>query len=419
MRVGFLILLTICALVLYARKGQTLITDPQLNSGYAGVPANGTPVGCAPGQGFSWARNTNPTCIASATPGATSTPVPSSTPTFTATPTATFTPTATATVTATPTPVSCAPWTIGFVLYPNSAPSCVASPTPTATSTSSPSPAPTAQHAGVGSCTTSSGIYNWNLDAAPTCITPTPTQTATVTPTPTQTFTATPSPAPTAQHAGIGSCTIDNGNTTLNWNVDAPPTCITPTATQTATVSPTPTATATATFTATATPSPSPTPATLAFWQADFARNTGLANTTNTVNLTCISFPVKFNINHIVFYVSTTDATGGHLYDVGVYDIGGNLVADIGPTAMTTSGLNEIAPAQSTPVVINPGIYCMAVTGNSNVARWALDNTSGEVYAYSQSASTGTSVGGQLPNPLVLPTKTLNQNATAIWMAFD
>lgn len=316
-----LLALIVCVALLYAHNAQTLITDPQLNSGYAGVPANGTPVGCAPGQGFSWARNTNPTCIASATPAATTTPVPSSTPTFTATPTATFTPTATATVTATPTPVSCAPWTIGFVLYPNSAPSCVASPTPTATFTSSPSPVPTAQHAGVGSCTTSSGIYNWNLDAAPTCITPTPTdtatvtptptltgtatpspaptaqhagvgsctdasgtllnwnvdaapscvtptptQTATVTPTPTQTFTATPSPAPTAPHAGVGSCVIDNGNTTLNWNVDAPPTCITPTATQTATatftatVSPTPTSTATATFTATPTATPTSTP---------------------------------------------------------------------------------------------------------------------------------------------------------------
>lgn len=158
MRAGFLILAMICALIIVSRSW-ALITDPQLVGPYSGVGF------CPAGQVvFGTLRNAAPSCVAVSTPGPTSTP--------SSAPTATFTP--------------------------------------------SPTPAPTPQHAGVGSCTDASGtILGWNVDAPPSCTTPTATST------PAPTSTSTPTPTPTATSTPVFASQWNAGSGTVIGNATA------------------------------------------------------------------------------------------------------------------------------------------------------------------------------------------------------
>jgi hypothetical protein len=83
----------------------------------------------------------------------------------------------------------------------------------------------------------------------------------------------------------------------------------------------------------------------------------------NVILMASIFIPIAIAFNKLLIHITTGDATGTDHYDFGIYDLAGNLLADIGAQAITTTGQKQFAIAQGT-VTLKPGMYWFAFTGN-------------------------------------------------------
>jgi hypothetical protein len=124
----------------------------------------------------------------------------------------------------------------------------------------------------------------------------------------------------------------------------------------------------------------------------------------NTVKVSypiTISFPVAFSKMEIV--VTLADTNSGHHYDFGIYDLSGNLLADVGPqTGLSSTGAHDLSLVQGT-VTLQAGTYLFAMTGDATtlyVARNWQASTNSILYWQTSDGSSG----GQLPSTISLST---------------
>ena len=125
-----------------------------------------------------------------------------------------------------------------------------------------------------------------------------------------------------------------------------------------------------------------------------------------------ISWPTTWT--KICVWIAAAD-NSAHLYDVGVYDSGGNRLTDWGATAGTTIGAASTIVYCGTlanqPVTLNPGIYEFAYTGNSTTMTTTTLNGVG-LNPWNAVTSSTASSGGALPGTITMPTATVTESAT-------
>jgi hypothetical protein len=117
-----------------------------------------------------------------------------------------------------------------------------------------------------------------------------------------------------------------------------------------------------------------------------------------------VPFPIEFS--KIAFSVITADTNGSDKYDFGIYDLNGNLVANVGAQAFISTGLYDLTVTQGT-VALEEGKYIFAATGTAGTLAIAFyDPTDGSADANELSALNvtnsggGSSTGGALPSLL-------------------
>jgi hypothetical protein len=93
-------------------------------------------------------------------------------------------------------------------------------------------------------------------------------------------------------------------------------------------------------------------------------------NPANTTRLWAVDVPVTVTSTKVVYQIITTADNTGNLYDIGYYDVSGNLVCHIGATAGTTfspsTGIKTLSWLSS--CTLTPGRYYEAETDNSATA---------------------------------------------------
>jgi hypothetical protein len=110
-------------------------------------------------------------------------------------------------------------------------------------------------------------------------------------------------------------------------------------------------------------------------------------------------------IGHVIVQIGTDDATGGDVYDIGLYGpncaAGGScpLVAHTGGTAYATTGVKNTALTSS--VTLLPGFYYVALTGNASTAQYVASS-----YVFlplsSSNGTATTATAGVLPSSITL-----------------
>jgi len=139
---------------------------------------------------------------------------------------------------------------------------------------------------------------------------------------------------------------------------------------------------------------------------------TALLGGANTISGGEISIVSPGTFGHIIVNFTVLDA--GNLYDLGIYNSALQLIADIGPQTIPSTGLQAFAFTQG-QVVMPSGVYYFAWTGAANTAsldHWAA--STGLVYAYKPSFTATTSALGQLPAAIAQPAVSLGPTAPQI-----
>ena len=155
----------------------------------------------------------------------------------------------------------------------------------------------------------------------------------------------------------------------------------------------------------------------LGYWQTPVS-NMGLTPLAIAANVTpVVGLPIAYplNVGHLTFNVTTLD-NSANLYDFGLYNAAGTLVADLGPASYTTTGIKTGALVQGT-VRLNPGLYYIALTGNAAVLLISGIGANGSLWQFGASANAGASVGGQLPATITPPAVTITDTAVTPWYA--
>jgi hypothetical protein len=128
------------------------------------------------------------------------------------------------------------------------------------------------------------------------------------------------------------------------------------------------------------------------------------AATKNLTKLWGILLPYNITTTEITYDVTTADNTA-NIYDIGIFNNSGNLVADIGPTAGTTFAPSKAfrtfawRPGSTS---LAAGRYYLAFTTNcaSTCAAIAASTT---YVSFAVNASAGASTGGALPSTITPP----------------
>jgi len=101
-----------------------------------------------------------------------------------------------------------------------------------------------------------------------------------------------------------------------------------------------------------------------------------------------LQWPLKFA--NITVYPYAADAAG--LYDIGIYNKAGKLIANIGPQAIALG--EPTFPTLQGSQTIEPDIYLFAFTGNADVAQLSED---AQALTWVFNGNVAASVGGTLP----------------------
>lgn len=132
---------------------------------------------------------------------------------------------------------------------------------------------------------------------------------------------------------------------------------------------------------------------------------TGGSTTANQVLLNGINIPQAVTFSQLCTPINVADGT--NLYDYGLYNTSGALIADWGPQHLvgTPPYYQCYSNVQGT-VTIQPGNYLIGWTANSTTGKFFYGGSNTTWY---YNATFMASSGGQLPNPLTggLPTPTI------------
>lgn len=150
-------------------------------------------------------------------------------------------------------------------------------------------------------------------------------------------------------------------------------------------------------------------------WPTSFWTNYGAAGNAsavqalgnNTYNLVCFSLPAALTLNKLLVWITTADAAG--LYDIGIYNAAGTLVAHTGPIHLPSTGLQTLA-VLGAPISLPPGKYYFATTGNAATAALQLFN--GGNLGYTNATGLGSATGGTLPATITPPADTFVQGGS-------
>jgi hypothetical protein len=113
--------------------------------------------------------------------------------------------------------------------------------------------------------------------------------------------------------------------------------------------------------------------------------------------LDILDIPFPISITNVAINVTNTD--GVHTADIGLYDLAGNLVFDVGPTLFSAGGAHSFPLAQGT-TLLSPGRYLWAIcwgTGFSSFGMQVYQAT--EIITPFSTATIG-AVNGQLPSTI-------------------
>lgn len=105
-----------------------------------------------------------------------------------------------------------------------------------------------------------------------------------------------------------------------------------------------------------------------------------------------LNLKVPITFSNICMLIQTSDGTG--LYDWGIYNSSGVLVADVGPQHIGGT-LTQCKPTVQGAVTLNAGNYGIGITGNATTAA-IYRTTNAECAWFSSSMTGGTTTGGQL-----------------------
>ncbi|MGB8593137.1 MAG: glycosyl hydrolase family 28-related protein [Candidatus Acidiferrales bacterium] len=152
------------------------------------------------------------------------------------------------------------------------------------------------------------------------------------------------------------------------------------------------------------------------------AGNSAAPSSANAINVVAFYLPTTVQFSKLTVDVATSDTTSGSLcgsfadcYDVGLYNTSGTLQCDWGATALSSTGLKDIACAQGT-VTLAQGYYIFAFTGNATTGKIYFGFTSGGGFALLNTATSGTSsASGALPSTISLPTFATSPNITGTY----
>lgn len=115
---------------------------------------------------------------------------------------------------------------------------------------------------------------------------------------------------------------------------------------------------------------------------------------TNTLDIYGIQ--VKEQVRFSQIYISIAQLDNAHLYDVGIYNFAGTLLANIGPIGLPATG-NLFFTTNQSAQTINPGIYWFVFTGNNGTAQYQTDLGGRQTVAYASAQATQSSAGGTCP----------------------
>lgn len=157
----------------------------------------------------------------------------------------------------------------------------------------------------------------------------------------------------------------------------------------------------------------------LGYWQLPTG-GTGLTSLAIVANQTqVVGEPIGYplNVGHLTFNVITPD-NSANLYDFGLYNAAGTLVANIGAASYTTGGIKTAALAQGT-VRLNAGLYYIALTGNASVLTVSGIQSGSQLWQFGVSANIAASVGGALPASITPPALAINDTQITPWYALS
>lgn len=142
-------------------------------------------------------------------------------------------------------------------------------------------------------------------------------------------------------------------------------------------------------------------PLSVAGWPLAFYTNvtnqgasTGLGGA-NQVYIIGFANPSNVTFANISVAIQTADAV--NLYDLGVYNQAGSLLAHIGAQSLPSTG-NQTFAVSGGSKTISAGLYVFAFTGNSTTA--ALKQDSGTVLIWIRNTNVATSAAGVLPGSI-------------------
>lgn len=108
------------------------------------------------------------------------------------------------------------------------------------------------------------------------------------------------------------------------------------------------------------------------YWTADTGPYATAAISMCTTGHACIfgpvSLPYAVTATKMVFQITTAD-NSSDIYDIGLYDQNGNLVANVGHQSFTTTGVKDIAFANGTTTIAPTNLF-IGISGNSTTLKF-------------------------------------------------
>lgn len=120
--------------------------------------------------------------------------------------------------------------------------------------------------------------------------------------------------------------------------------------------------------------------------------------------------------NGITFTITQADGANNSAF--GIYDINGNLVLHSAPAKYAATGIKTIAPVESLPLTLQPGVYFLGLTSAGSSLE--MDGTSQGnicpfVYYSSFTAFTATTPG-TMNASITPPARTIANGGAPIWL---
>ena len=133
----------------------------------------------------------------------------------------------------------------------------------------------------------------------------------------------------------------------------------------------------------------------------------------NQIAIYPFHLPYPQEVTNICLFIGEAD--GSNDYDFGIYDADGNLICHAGAQEVPTASSVSFEMTGG-PVVIGPGLYFLAITGEATNLMWAV-STNGDDYALGLFNAGSSSSGGALPSTITV-NNSLNEGSGAPYQGY-